>query len=149
MGEEIMILELVIKYWVEFLLGLIATALGVVCKKMYGMYKSEKQHQKTKEQKEFYKGLEDLIKQNQQVSREVEASLQQELGIVKEGLLSIQKKNFKQECKALLQENHEITLQEFENIQEEHNIYKSLGGNHDGDQLFELVSKKAEKNLLD
>lgn len=153
-----MILEIIIKYWLQFLLGLIASGLGVACKKIYDLYKKEKSHQKTKEQKAFYQGLEDLIKQGTEESRRGDEALQEqiaqnnkaireEVGILKEGVLSIQKKNFKQECRELLREGHEITLDEFETLQEEHSTYKNLGGNHDGDMLFDMVVKKATKDL--
>lgn len=68
---------------------------------------------------------------------------------MKGGILSIQRRTFKQECRELLREGHEITLAEFEALQEEHNIYHSLGGNHDGDALFEMVKTKASNNLTD
>lgn len=144
-----MILEVIIKYWLEFFLGLVATGLGIACKKIYSMYKNEKSHQKTKEQKEFYSGLQDLIKTGTEESKKDKAELQEQINIVKDGVLSIQKKNFKQDCRELLREGHEITLDEFEALQDEHNTYKSLGGNHDGDTLYDMVAKKATNDLTD
>ena len=144
-----MVLEIVVKYWIEALLGLIAAGLGIACKKIYKMYKNEKLHQKTKEQKEFYQGLENLIKQGNEESRKGDAALQEQINIVKDGVLSLQKKDFKKDCRELLAPGHEITLPEFEALQEEHTTYKSLGGNHDGDQLFDMVVKKAANDLTD
>lgn len=133
----------------QFLFGLIVTGLGIVCRKFYKLYKNEKQHQKTKEQKEFYTGLEDLIKINSKEIKEVKDELKQDIKVVKDGVLSVQKRNFEQQCHELLQEDHEITLAEFEHIQEEHKTYNSLGGNHDGDVIYNIIVQKASKNIID
>lgn len=47
----------------------------------------------------------------------------------------------------LLKEDHVITLQEFENITNEHRIYNTLKGNHEGDSLYSLVKVKYEAGL--
>lgn len=65
------------------------------------------------------------------------------------GVLSIQGKIFKNECRSLLREGHEITLEEFESLQEDHKAYKALGGNHDGDTLFSMVEKKVTNSITD
>lgn len=142
-------LEFIAKYWLEFLFGLIASGLGVACKKIYKLYKAEKKHQTTKEQKEFYDGLQNLIKEGNKASIEGDQILQEQINVVKDGVLSIHKKNFKQDCRELLSENHDINLAEFEALQEEYGIYKSLGGNHDGDTLYHMVEEKATNNLTD
>lgn len=142
-------LDFIIKYWVEVLLGLIVSGLTIACKKLHTLWKNEKQHQKTKEQKEFYAGLENLISKSAEESRRVEASLQTQISAIKDGVLSMQKRDFIQMCRALLREDHEITIEEFASIQQEHIIYNNLGGNHEGDNWFALVKKKAEKNLTD
>lgn len=143
------VLDFIIKYWLEFVLGIVATGLSIACKKIYKMYKSEKQHQKTKEQKEFYAGLEKLIKQGNEESKAADKILQDQIDVVTQGVLNIQKRHFKQECRELLKENHEITLEEYETANEDHDIYNALGGNHDGDTLFDMVRKKATNNITD
>lgn len=142
-------LEIIAKYWLNFLLSAIAGGLTFVCKKIWNMYKNEKNHQKTKEQQEFYQGIQDTIKEVGLESKKGDAVLQDQITILKGGILSIQRKNFKQECKELLREGHEITLEEFQAIDEDHEIYHSLGGNHDGDTLFEMVKRKATNNITD
>lgn len=146
---RIIVVEFVVKYWVQFLFGLVTTGLGLLCKKFYSLYNKEKNHQKTEEQKAFYKGLEDLIKESTEESRKGDEKLQEQINVMKGGILSIQGKNFKQECRELLRKERDITLAEFEALQEEHNVYKSLGGNHDGDILFDMVCKKATNLLTD
>ena len=57
-------------------------------------------------------------------------------------MLSVQGKQFKDECHLLLNDSHHITLDEYQNISNEHKVYNSLGGNHEGDELFRLVGVK-------
>ena len=68
---------------------------------------------------------------------------------LKRGLLSVQGRQFKTDCKKLLTEGHTITFEEFQQINEDHQAYHDLGGNHNGDTLFDLVKKKAEKYGID
>lgn len=72
---------------------------------------------------------------------------QNNLTALTEGILSIQGRQFKEECRALLENDHEITLKEFEYITNEHRIYNALRGNHDGDDLYNLVETKYRANL--
>lgn len=62
-------------------------------------------------------------------------------------VLAIWGKQFKGFCKELLEEEHQITLEEYRKCCEEHDLYNGLGGNHDGDTLFSLVTTKYEANL--
>lgn len=68
---------------------------------------------------------------------------------LRHGILSIQGKQFKQDCRNLLAPGHEITLEEFEEIEEEHDIYNQLDGNHNGDKLFQMVEEKYRSHLSD
>ena len=147
-------LSIIAKYWLEYLLGLISLGLGFVAKRFYSMYKSEVNRQKDEE----FSKIKDLIQENGEKqtiainkniakSRESEANLQTQIDVIKEGILSIQRKTFMRECRELLNEDHVIVLAEFETIQEDYAIYKKLGGNHDGDALYALVKTKAGNNL--
>ena len=64
------------------------------------------------------------------------------------GLLSIQGKSFKEKCHELLNNEHKITIEELENITKDHEAYKGLGGNHEGDTLFNLIIEKAKKDVV-
>ena len=75
------------------------------------------------------------------------AGIRNNLTTLTEGILSIQGRQFKEECRALLENDHEITLKEFEHITNEHRIYNALRGNHDGDDLYNLVETKYRANL--
>lgn len=141
--------EFLIKYWLEALFTLIVGGLGFLCKKFYSLYIKEKNHQKTEEQKAFYQGLQDAISQVTKESLEGDKKLQEQINIIKDGVLSVQRKVFKQECKNLLREDREISLQEFEELQNDYSVYHDLGGNGNGTSLFKLVQKKVETNLTD
>lgn len=75
-------------------------------------------------------------------------SIQEDMQSFKYGLLSIQGKQFKSDCRRLLEDNHEITFYEFQELDEDHTIYNNLGGNHNGDHLFNLVKSKFENTCL-
>lgn len=68
--------ETILKYWLTFVLGLIATGLTIFCKRYYKLWQAEKNHQKTTEQKAFYQGLEDLINKNGDLAQEEDKKLQ-------------------------------------------------------------------------
>jgi chaperonin cofactor prefoldin len=59
----------------------------------------------------------------------------------------MQEKIFKNQCRAYLEEGYKISLAEFEALDADHDTYNSLGGNHDGDALFEMVKQKVAKDL--
>lgn len=58
------------------------------------------------------------------------------------GLLSIQGKQFRADCRELLEPEHQLTQEEFLEISADHEAYNALGGNHTGDMLFDAVRKK-------
>ena len=70
--------------------------------------------------------------------------LQKQLDLLRKGILSLQKKEFFKECQALLEEDHELTLDEYQQCIEDHDAYNGLKGNHRGDSLFALVEEKAK-----
>lgn len=142
-------LEFIAQYWLNFLLGLIAGGLTFLCKKFWNLYQNEKIHQKTKEQKQFYEDVKQLITECTEESKRGDRALQDQINIIRGGILSIQRKDFKEDCEAALREGHEVSLEEFESLQEEHRIYHSLGGNHDGDILFDMVLQKTTRQLTD
>ena len=121
-----MLLDFVIKYWLEFGFGLIIALGGYFFKKyMFSRY--------------------DAIEKE---SRDGDQELQKQLDALRKGILSMQKKEFIAECQALLDEDHEITLEEYQQCIEDHDAYNGLKGNHNGDSLFALVVQKA-KHITD
>ncbi len=76
------------------------------------------------------------------------SNLKEKIDTLQDGILSIQGRDFKADCRSLLQPDHEITLDEYEQIIEEHEVYNNLGGNHKGDELFDLVTHKFDAGLI-
>ena len=93
--------------------------------------------EKTESQEKFLSEVKNLISDNNKtimkIIREEEIaskdsdaningqmkSIQNDLSILTEGMLSIQGKQFKDECRQLLKEDHIISLNEFENLSNE------------------------------
>lgn len=73
--------------------------------------------------------------------------IHEEIDVIKSGMLSLEGKTFKEECRRLLDIHHVITLSEYELIQTEHEVYNKLGGNHEGDGLFSMVVAKYQNAL--
>lgn len=73
--------------------------------------------------------------------------IHEEIDVIKSGMLSLEGKTFKEECRRLLDIHHVITLSEYELIQTEHDVYNKLGGNHEGDGLFSMVVAKYQNAL--
>ena len=73
--------------------------------------------------------------------------MKEKIDILQDAILSIQGREFKAHCRALLQPDHEITLDEYEQIISDHAAYNNLGGNHKGDELFDLVTHKFDAGL--
>lgn len=90
---------------------------------------------------DFYAREKALKEEDDKIYQSID-NLKGDMGILKNGILSIQGRGFKHDCRKLLEEGHIITLNEYEAIGAEHNIYKTLGGNSHGDALFELVKVK-------
>ena len=192
--------SIMLKYWVEFALGLIVAVGGFFLRRYIKLEKAER----SREQKKYFENLtnsikeenaaivtslkteheemnqrsderyNELVKQSQDTYIEITTKVQEamlagrdeskaddaylqgqisevsnELGFLKAGLLSIQGKEFRENCRKLLADDHEITLDEWEEIDADHEAYNGLGGNHKGDHLYELVKKKAERTLTD
>ena len=64
------------------------------------------------------------------------------LEVMKAGILAIYKKDFYAACYELLNDNHIISVDEFNNITNDHETYNALGGNHKGDILYQQVVTK-------
>lgn len=181
--------SIVLKYWVELILGLIVTGGGFVIKRYLRLEKKERQ----REQKEYFdKMLEKIQTENQHVLKSLEkehdkmnqksedkyneintkvdealevsreesksddAVLEEEISALKKnitaltaGVLSMQGKEFRNNCRKLLAEDHVITLDEWEELDKDHIAYNGLGGNHKGDHLFSLVKKKVEAGFAE
>ena len=74
-------------------------------------------------------------------------SINKQLLVNQKGLLSLQEKIFKAECKKLLEQEY-VTYEEMEHCSSNHVAYNDLGGNHHGDELFKMVENKFNAQSL-
>ena len=142
-------LQFIAQYWLQVLFGLLISGGGLYlkhCRKVIAKYKED-------QKEEFHTiiikevgnkistSLNPIIEKIDNIE-ETNKILTNKISIVEKGLLSVMGSNFKRRCEAFFQPEHEISLQEFNELQEDHEAYNALGGNHIGDQLFDLVCEK-------
>ena len=147
-------LEFIAQYWLEFVLGLISS--GLICWVKYDIKQFQKKQSRDKE--DFKKEIEAEVQAKidkteadlRKVDTNIEASqevLMNQIENLTAGVLSLQGKEFRARCRELLDADHVITVDEFEEITEDHDAYNGLGGNHKGDLLFNAVVKKFNSQL--
>lgn len=135
-------LVFITQYWIEVLFGLIV---GVFTYFFRRYIKLEKEA-RTQERADFKKMLlEEIEKKNQEWQKE-DKEIRKDIELLKKGVLSFQGRIFKDHCREFLK-SKEVNLDEFEDLEAEHNVYNGLGGNHEGDVLFGLAKKKVEEEL--
>lgn len=165
-------LEFIAKYWLEFVFGIVALGLTGLTKYFYGLYKKAKQQSIDASHKKMVDEFKELLtaehennatlhtdtlnlfkeeramsKQDDDLIKEQVSQLDEKITSVQSGVLSIQGKQFKDDCRELLKADHVITLDEFEEIEADHETYNGLGGNHNGDKLFQMVEAKFKNSL--
>lgn len=143
-------MSFIVKYWIEFLLGIVTTSLAYACRKIWSLYQFERKHRAEADETRLRK----IIEETYNKSQEDDTRLQTEINLLSDkidnlrvGILSMYGKNFKQECRRLLEEDHKITLKELEFLTIDYGVYYGLGGNGDGKQLFSLVELKAKNDI--
>lgn len=159
------VFEIIAKYWIEFLLGIIGTVILTNFKKIKIKLKEWKIMKEKEKDNKFKTNLIDTIKpmlnDMQQKSDQNDIELRQELENleislenvankvekVTEGVLSVQGNIFKSECRDILEQEEPVTEVQYIKCMKDHTVYNSLGGNSDGDQLFELVTEIYKHDL--
>lgn len=96
---------------------------------------------------ECYSNLIEVVQESDAKSREEDEKIHHEIDIIKDGMLSVEGRAFRSECRRLLEKDHVITFNEYEAILGEHVTYNNLGGNHEGDGLFSMVQAKYQNQL--
>lgn len=110
--------------------------------------KFDQQNENMKEQMaECYSNLIDVVKESERKSMEEDKLIHAEIDTIKAGMLAVEGRAFRNECRRLLNEDHVITLNEYDAILKEHITYNKLGGNHEGDGLFSMVEAKYKNSL--
>ena len=92
-----------------------------------------------------YNRLESKITDFVKGSEAEDKKIYEKISDLEDGILSLQGQQFKESCHELLDQKEPITFSQYDKLMIEHKTYNKLGGNHDGDQLFHLVSLKYEK----
>ena len=145
--------DIFVTYWLQWILGVVAAGIALWAKRYIKLEKStiqEKQKQRMQElrtevkdeiTKELNEQVEKLTEEDVKIHQEIEI-VSNKVEIVGSGVLAIQGQVFKDECRRLLAEGHQITLDEFEQLQADHEVYNSLDGNNKGDELFEAAKAK-------
>lgn len=105
-----------------------------------------KQEVKESIKEEFQEEFEKNAARDQQIATTL-TNIDNSIKVITQGLLSVQRRTFKEDCERLLDPNHIITLDEYQQITNDHDIYNALGGNHNGDQLFALIEEKVKNHL--
>lgn len=84
------------------------------------------------------------IAEEHMISSEKDNQLENKIDILTDGVLSIQGKAFREECRFLLSKDM-ITMDEYEEFEGDYATYKRLGGNHNGDALHDRVVDRFTK----
>ena len=151
-------LDFIIKYWVEWVCGLIALGVTIFARHYIKLERdaTEKKWKGVADEakKEVREGLLQEIQSETERSSREDAKIEAEIEVLNNqmenlntGVLSIQGKQFRDMCLALLKEGRKITIQEYEQFEEDYVAYKALGGNHRGDALHDRVVDKFQKQL--
>ena len=171
------LLDFFVKYWTEFLFGIVAAGILAGGRYIWTLFKNRlrdsleeqitsitdviaKRMSETDEKLEAkntsltqqigalqadMKIMQQDIQTNKNDENLIEKkidTLEDNLNTLKDGILSLQRKEFKEECRRLLNQEEAITYEQYTILQREHTVYNSLGGNHEGDQLFKLASMR-------
>lgn len=147
-------LEFIGKYWVEFLFGLIAACIIFAIKLYYSAKRKEDGFTHEALKTDILNTLDERMTIEKQTSEQVFNNLHIEIdgvrdniSLLTQGILSVQGHSFRNACRVLLRDDHEITLDEYEQVTNDHEVYHNLGGNHQGDVLFTSVMKKWNAQL--
>lgn len=110
--------------------------------------KFDEQKEDMKQQmSECYANLIQVVKESEERSMQEDIKIHNEIDVIKDGMLSIEGRAFRNECRRLLEPDHIITVNEYMAIGSEHVTYNNLGGNHEGDGLFSMVQAKYQNSL--
>ena len=152
-------LDFFIKYWVEWVCGLVAAGIVLFAKHYVKLQKKaledawRKKEEAAKDEviKKLEGELETEIKKSEEADDEMKEQIEGLSYLIDnltQGVLSIQGKQFRDICLYLLDPDHIISIQEYEQFEEDYAAYKALGGNHRGDALHDRVVEKFTNQLV-
>lgn len=164
--------EFILKYWVEVLFGIVVTGGGFLLKHHFKLFKKSLDH-KTEERddKLLEKMTKVLTASNKTIQDSIDKlrsdtkddidgvyaelvdlkddikNVRKDVESIRRGVLDVQGPQFKAKCKEVLQDSHQITVDEWLALKKEYEIYTGMGGNSDGSELYKLVHEKYSKHL--
>lgn len=147
-------IDFIVKYWVEFLFGLIISGATVVYNFISRQIKKNRQEQFDSQLDTLYVKITDsfnekmtsLQEEDKHINNRID-QLHNDLEVMRDGILSLHRRRFVDDCRKLLNQESEITQEDYERLKREHRTYNALGGNHEGDEMYNLFLKKYEAQL--
>ena len=152
-------IDFIAKYWLQTLFGIVVGVFSYFIKHYRSLWKESQENQKNKfwdevklelkaDSKALLQEKEALLTLEDKKLEEAVTKVTESNNALLKAVLGVQRKQFVTDCRFLLEKNNEITFEEFEDLQEEYEIYKSLGGNGPGHNLFELVKDKYSAQIV-
>lgn len=146
-------LELIAKYWVQWICTIIAGGIALLARHHIKLQKEAFETQWSKKEEgicnKIVNTLEPQITRVEAQAKAEDEKIHQELNEIhqdidtmSDGILSIQGKQFKDYCERLLKPGHFISIDEYEEFESDYEVYKKLKGNHRGDALHARIVEK-------
>ena len=157
--------EFIAKYWIEVVFSLVCAGVAWVVKFLLKSINIEREAHDKKLIETMKQGLEagnnqmkedmaacstkmmQMLSEQTEALRKSDEIIHEEIDGLRDGMLSMQGRNFKNDCHKLLSEDHIVTAIEYESILADHIVYNKLGGNHEGDALFSMVESKYKNTI--
>ena len=152
-------IDFIAKYWLQTLFGVMVGIFTYFIKHYRTLWKESQENQKNKfwdevktelkaDNKALLQEKETLLNLEDQKLKDSVTKVTESNDSLLKAVLDVQRKQFKIDCRYLLEKKDDITFEEFEDLQDEYEIYKSLGGNGPGHNLFELVKDKYSFQMI-
>lgn len=164
--------EFILKYWVEVLFGIVVAGGGFLLKHHFKLFKESLDHKmEDRDDKLLDKVAKLLAASNKSIQESIDKlrsdtkddidgvyielvdlkddikDIRKDVESIRRGVLDVQGPQFKAKCKEVLQDSHQITVDEWLALKKEYEIYTGMGGNSDGSELYKLVHEKYSKHL--
>lgn len=149
-------IDFIIRYWMEFVFGLLAGAFSYGLRKYHNLRVQEEKESKVKLEnhiiqrisKQYETQLSEevtrAVKEDNKINKKI-ISLEENIDSLREGILSLQRKQFIEYCQELLDQSHYITMEEYNQLELDHDAYHALRGNDRGDHYYQRVVDKFNK----
>lgn len=149
-----MIVDFLIKYWLEIILGIVVAAGGAGFNYLRKLIKKDQKEKLQSQFDEFYQKINQALDEKFEALEQEDETIDDRLNAIeqsmeplKQGVLSLHRRKFLDDCRYFLETEEEITLEDFKRVQREHKVYNDLGGNHEGDEHWELFKARYEAQL--